>query len=229
LRIHRCIGQAVAVTYPLDEIGGTEPDEAPTVSRRRAIVILLSAALMALLVGLVAVVELHGFGGRTNRSASRQPPVAATHPAPGADTPLPVDTAPPSGTPTGAIPTPAGTHKATPTPNRPGATSATGPGAPAPAPPGPTTPPPGGCAACAIPGDATVPVGGADPKAVRAGTYHSDGPTRADGCSWWLATDEQGEDQNAGRTVDHATDVIVRDGLWFHSEGCQNWRWVAPV
>jgi len=215
------------VTYPLDEFGGAEPDETPVVSRRRAVIILLSAALVAVLVGLVAVVELHGLGGGPKRPAAQDPPAVAPI-APIGDGASPSgEPAPPSTAPT-AGPTPTGTHKVTPPPTRPGA-PATGPGAPAP--PGPVPPAPtGGCTTtCEMPGDGTVPVGGTDPKAVRAGTYHSEGPTRADGCLWWLATDPQGNNQKAGRTVDHATDVIVKDGLWFHSEGCQVWRLVGPV
>jgi hypothetical protein len=214
------------VTYPLDEFGGAEPDETPVVSRRRAVVILLSAVLVAVLVGLVAVVELRGSGGGPKRTGAQDPPAAAPIAPIGASASAPGEPAGPSTAPT-AGPTPTGTHKVTPPPTRPGA-PAGGPGAPAP--PGPVPAPTGSCtAACEMPGDGTVPVGGPDPKAVRAGTYHSEGPTRADGCLWWLATDPQGDDQKAGRTVDHATDVIVKDGMWFHSEGCQSWRLVGPV
>jgi hypothetical protein len=203
LRIHRCVGQAVAVSYPPDEFAGTEPDETPAVNRRRAVVILLSVVLVALLVGLVAVVELRGSGGGSKRPAAQNPPAAAPGAPVGNGTSPTVAPGPPSTVPTTG-PAPTGTHKATP-------------------------PPATGCTTCEMPGDGTVPVGGEDPRAVHAGTYHSDGPTRADGCLWWLATDPQGNNQKAGRTVDHATDVIVKDGMWFHSEGCQIWRLVGPV
>jgi hypothetical protein len=193
----------VAVTYPPDEFAGTEPDKTPAANRRRAVVILLSAVLVALLVGLVAVVELRGSGGGSKRPAAQNPPAAAPG-APVGDGTSPTLAPGPPGTAPTTAPTPTGTHQATP-------------------------PPATGCTTCEMPGDGTVPVGGADPRAVRAGTYHSDGPTRADGCLWWLATDPQGNNQKAGRTVDHATDVIVKDGLWFHSEGCQIWRLVGPV
>lgn len=217
------------MTYPLDEFHASEPDELPVVSRRRAAVILLSAGLVAVLFGLVAVVELRGFGTGAKRPAAQNPPAIAPGAPVGDGTSPTASPGPPSTTPT-AGPTPTGTRKVTPPPAAPGAPT-THPGAPAPAPPRPVPPPPSasGCTACEMPGDGTVPVGGADRRAVRAGTYHSDGPTRADGCLWWLATDPQGEDQQAGRTVDHATDVIVKNGLWFHSEGCQTWRWVGPV
>lgn len=193
------------MTYPLDEVGGAKPDETPVVGRRRAVVVLLSVVLVAVLVGLVAVVELRGFGGGSKRPAGQDPPAVAPIAPIGGSAPPSDEPAPPSTAPTtGPIPT--GTHEVT-------------------APPTPT-----GCTtACEMPGDGTVPVGGADPEAVRAGTYHSDGPTRADGCLWWLATDPQGNNQKAGRTVDHATDVIVKDGLRFHSEGCKVWRLVGPV
>jgi hypothetical protein len=229
LHIDRCVGQAVAVTYPLDEIIGTEPDETPVVSRRRAVVILLSAALVAILVGLVAVAELRGFGtGGKHHPAAANPPAPITE-APIDGVPVPGDTAQPSAPPASALPPATGTHRTTAPPARPGTPQPTAPGAPVPPPPGQgTPPPPGACTGCEIPADSTVLVG-TGPKAVRAGTYHSDGPSTADGCQWWLATDPDGNDQNAGRTVDHPTDVIVRDGLWFHSEGCQRWHWVGPV
>ena len=79
-----------------------------------------------------------------------------------------------------------------------------------------------------MPGDGTTPVGGSNPHAVRVGTYHSDGPSGAGSCSWWLARDPAGEDQIAGKTVDHATDVIVKDRTYFHSENCRIWR-LRPV
>jgi hypothetical protein len=165
-------------------------------------------------------------GGGSKRPTAQDPPAVAPIAPIGDSAPPSGEPAPPSTAPTTG-PTPTGTHKVTPPPTRPGA-PATGPGAPAP--PGPVPPTPTGCTtACEMPGDGTVPVGGTDPKAVRAGTYHSEGPTRADGCEWWLATDPQGNNQKAGRTVDHPTDVIVKDGLWFHSEGCQLWRLVGPV
>ncbi len=65
------------------------------------------------------------------------------------------------------------------------------------------------------------------PGAARPGTYHSDGPARGGSCTWSMSRDPGGHNPIAGSTVDHATDVVVYDRTFFHSENCRAWRLVA--
>jgi hypothetical protein len=224
LDVHQCAGQAVPVTDPLDGFAGTEPDDAPAPSRRRAALVLVAAAIAAVLVGLVAVVALHTLGNHPKRSAAAAPSAVPGDPPTSGDPSAPAVSSPePATTPKPTLATtPAGAKKPTP-----GQTTAPPPPPAGTPPPAPT--PPGGCTTCEMPGDGTVPVGGTDPKGVRAGQYHSDGPANGGTCSWWLAKDPAGDDQVAGKTVDHPTDVIVSDGMYFHSEGCRVWRWIGRV
>ncbi len=67
-------------------------------------------------------------------------------------------------------------------------------------------------------------VGGSGLHTARAGTWHSDGPSRAtDLCSWEADTGKG----TIGKSVEHDTDVILQAGWHFKSNGCKPWRWVS--
>jgi hypothetical protein len=210
------------VTYPLDDFAGTEPDEGPR--RVRAALILATAAVAAVVVGLVAVWVLHD---RPDRAASAGPtglPVISDSPDPGVSIDeSPEPTASPATVPpksTGPTARPSGRPSPTAAPPPP-QTQAPKP----PPPPVPTPPtPPGGCTTgCVLAGDGTTRIGGVVPGAAKAGTYHSNGPARGGSCTWSLSRDEAGNDQIAGKTVNRPTDVNVRDRTFFHSDNCAVW------
>ncbi len=211
------------MTNPLDGFAGAEPDGAPAPSRRQAVLVLAAAVVGAVLLGLVAVVALRSIDGHTERAASS---VTSIPPAgPGGARPTNGLAVPATVKPT-LTTTPAGTKTATPG-------SATAPPPPPtgaqPPPPPPDPVRPTVCTGCEIPGDGTVPVGGNDPRSVRTGQYHTDGPANGGTCSWWLAKDPGGHHQIAGKSGRQPADVVISDKTYFHSEGCLVWRWTGPA
>lgn len=213
------------MTFPLDEFDrAAEPDDEPRLSRLPAVLILAVAVVIAGVVGMVAVPALRAMHDDRPRGTAQ----AAPPPVPITDTPS--DYVTPSEdvsvTPTPSPSTPRASGTPTPAPPPAHVTPPAGPPPviPPPTHADPTTPPPPvGCAGCVLPGDGTVLIGGVGPKGAAAGRYHSEGASRAGGCSWWVATNPQGADANHGT----GNDVTVRNGSWFHSDGCQVWHWVG--
>jgi hypothetical protein len=116
-------------------------------------------------------------------------------------------------TPTGDAPT--SPAPATGTPAAPASS-----GAPTPGPPTP----PANCANCQMTDGVAYHIGGTGARTARAGQYHSDGPTSADGCAIKVV--------RAGKTIVEKTyfnpaDLLVRDGDDFSSQGCKTWKWTS--
>jgi len=71
------------------------------------------------------------------------------------------------------------------------------------------------------------PVGGAG---LRPGRYHGDGPLGAGAdalCQFQISTDDKGEHVVAGKSVSGPTEVILKAGTWFTTNGCKPWRWLG--
>jgi hypothetical protein len=175
----------------------TEPESGEP-RRRSTVAVIIGAIVVLAALAIVAVVLLN----RDNRSAgTAQPTTETTDTA----TPAPTDEASTAPTPTGDA-TSAGASRTA----APRTTAAK---------------PPSGCSNCQMTGDNVVyHVGGTGPSTARAGTWHTDGPSRPTDLCYWEA--ETGS-RTLGKGVEQGTDVILQAGWQFKSNGCKPWNWVS--
>jgi hypothetical protein len=174
--------------------------------RRRRTGAIVAVAVTTFVVVALAIAAVVVFTGRGDRGRPAAGPAAtstaAEPPATTASEPAP------AATPSTPAPPAAGTPTAPP-PAQP------------PAPPTPTT-----CTDCVMQDGVTYTVGATGPHAARAGQYHTDGPTTANGtCEWTLVF---GTDRRE-KSFFGPTDILVRAGASFTSRGCRTWHLTVPA
>ena len=179
-----------------------QTEVSPRRRRTGAIVAVAVTTFVVVALAIAAVAVFTGRGDRGRPAAGPATSTASEPPAPAASEPAPATT------PSTPAPPAAGTPTAPP-PAQP------------PVPPTPTT-----CTDCVMQDGVTYTVGATGPRGARAGQYHTDGPTTANGtCEWTLVF---GTDRRE-KSFFGPTDILVRTGASFTSRGCRTWHLTVPA